>query len=307
MGDYGWVAARVQDGRAGIDAGLVKRLIAAQFPQWAGLPVRPVEFDGWDNRTYRLGETMAVRLPTASGYVPAVAKECKWLPQLAPHLPVAIPTILGVGSPGEGYPFAWSVRRWIEGGAADRAPIADLRAFAIEVAEFLLALQACDTAGGPPAGEHSWFRGAAPAHYDDETQHCLRALEGRVDPVAAGSVWDAALGSDWTGEPVWFHGDVAAGNLLAAGGHLSAVIDFGTTVIGDPACDLVIAWTMFTGGSREAFRRAVGQDDRMWGRARGWALWKALLGLAGSEGGGLHGSANLRIIADLVDEHSRIG
>lgn len=107
-----------EDGRAGIDAGLVARLIAAQFPEWAGLPVVPVAFDGWDNRTYRLGETMTVRLPTAAGYVPAVEKENEWIPRLAPSLPVAVPPVLAMGSPGEGYPFPWSVRGWIEGESA---------------------------------------------------------------------------------------------------------------------------------------------------------------------------------------------
>ena len=292
------------DGRAGIDAGLVERLIAAQFPQWAGLPVRPVEFDGWDNRTYRLGETMVVRLPTALGYVPAVAKESRWLPRLAPCLPVEVPKILAVGTPGEGYPFPWSVRGWIDGEAADRAAIRDEPGFAVSVAEFLLALQGCATSGAPEAGGHSWFRGASPAHYDGETRRCLRVLEGRIDTVAAESVWVAALEAEYTGEPVWFHGDVSAGNLLVADGKLAAVIDFGTSGVGDPACDLVIAWTMFSGRSREAFRVTVGRDDKMWVRARGWALWKALLGLAGSGGAGIHDASNLRLVAELLDEQT---
>ncbi|WP_350224906.1 phosphotransferase [Arthrobacter sp. efr-133-TYG-104] len=102
--------------------------------------------------------------------------------------------------------------------------------------------------------------------------------------VGASAVWDAALEANWAGDPVWFHGDVASGNLLEAEGALTAVIDFGTSGVGDPACDLVIASTMFTGQSREAFRQTVAQDDGMWARARGWALWKALLGLANSNG-----------------------
>ncbi|MDQ0261416.1 aminoglycoside phosphotransferase family protein [Sinomonas atrocyanea] len=284
----------------------MERLIAAQFPHWAGLPVRPAEPEGWDNRTYRLGESMSVRLPTASGYVPAVAKESEWLPRLAPHLPVRVPTVLAVGRPGEGYPFPWSVRGWIDGQAADRAPIGDLPGFAVAVAEFLHALEACEAEDAPAAGEHSWFRGAAPAHYDDETRYCLRALEGRIDTAAAESVWAAALEADWTEEPVWFHGDVAAANLLVADGELAAVIDFGTSGIGDPACDLVIAWTMFAGESREAFRRAVAQDDGMWARARGWALWKALLGLAESDSANPHDASNLRIVADLIEDHARM-
>lgn len=290
------------DGRAGIDAALVKRLLAAQFPEWAGLPVTPVEFDGWDNRTYRLGETMTVRLPTAAGYAPAIAKEHEWLPRLAAQLPVAVPPILGLGVPGEGFPFHWSVRGWLEGRTADRAELDDLPGFAAELAAFLLALQACGTTGAPDAGEHSWFRGTSPAHYDDETRRCLSRLSGRIDTEGAEAVWDAALDARWGGPPVWFHGDVAAGNLLEEEGSLAAVIDFGTSGVGDPACDLVIAWTLFGGESRSTFRREIAMDEASWARGRGWALWKALLGLA--EGPGASGTAsNLRIVRELIEEH----
>ncbi|TBL32273.1 aminoglycoside phosphotransferase family protein [Verrucosispora sp. SN26_14.1] len=268
------------DGRAGIDAGLVRRLIATQFPHWAHLPVSPVERDGHDNRTYRLGETMTVRLPTAAGYVPAVAKENEWLPRLAPELPVAVPPVLGVGVPGEGYPFPWSVRGWLPGETADLARVDDPVRLAVAVGEFVLALQSCDATGGPAAGEHSFFRGASPGHYDEETRHLLSLLAGQVDVARAAAVWEAALAAEWRGSPVWFHGDIAVGNLLVVDGKLAAVIDFGTSGVGDPACDLVIAWTLFSGSSRHAFRETVGQDEGTWARARGWALWKAMLLLA---------------------------
>ncbi|WP_055717566.1 aminoglycoside phosphotransferase family protein [Streptomyces torulosus] len=274
------MASTPPDGRAGIDAALVTRLIAGQFPQWADLPVVPVEVDGWDNRTYRLGDDMSVRLPTAAGYVPAVDKESAWLPRLAPALPVAIPAVLGKGVPGEGYPFPWSVRGWLDGETSAPERIDDMAQFAVALADFLLALQRCDATGGPVAGQHSWYRGAPPAHYDEETRRCLAALEGRVDTERAAEVWRAALAAEWHGAPVWFHGDIASGNLLVRDGKLAAVIDFGTSGVGDPACDLVIAWTMFSGDSREAFRRAVAQDEGMWARARGWALWKSLLMLS---------------------------
>ncbi|WP_393058769.1 aminoglycoside phosphotransferase family protein [Streptomyces sp. LN549] len=296
------------DGRAGIDAALVKRLIDAQFPQWSGLPVTPVEVDGWDNRTYRLGDAMTARLPTAAGYVPAVEKEHHWLPRLAPMLPVAVPPVLALGAPGEGYPYPWSVRRWLRGETAARGRIGDLSLFAVQVAEFLLALQRCDATGGPLAGEHSWYRGASPAHYDEETRRCLAALEGHVDTDRARAVWDAAVAAEWHAEPVWFHGDIASGNLLVHGGELSAVIDFGTSGVGDPACDLVIAWGMFRGESREAFREAVGQDDGTWARARGWALWKALLNLTGDIGADPERAGNeLRVIEAVLADHDCFG
>jgi aminoglycoside phosphotransferase (APT) family kinase protein len=295
-----------EDGRAGIDAALVQRLLAAQFPRWASLPVVAVAVDGWDNRTYRLGADMTVRLPTAAGYVPAVDKEGEWLPRLAPSLPVAVPKILARGVPGEGYPFPWSVRRWLDGQTASPDRIADMTRFAAAVAEFIVALQHCDAAGGPLAGAHSWYRGASPAYYDDETRHYLDVLSGRIDTVLAAEVWDAALATPWAADPVWFHGDIAHGNLLVVDGELSAVIDFGTCGVGDPACDLVIAWTMFAGHSRAEFRQVVGQDDGTWARARGWALWKAMLLLAESaDPDGERAVTNLHVITEVLADHKR--
>ncbi|MFI5713333.1 aminoglycoside phosphotransferase family protein [Kribbella sp. NPDC051620] len=265
------------DGRAGIDAGLVRRLIKAQFPQWSDLPITPVKVDGWDNRTYRLGDALTVRLPTAAGYAPAVDKEDLWLPRLAPQLPVAVPEPVGKGVPGEGYAFNWSIRRWLDGSTASLDRIDDLPGFAVSVASFIRALQRCDATGGPLGAEHSFYRGASPVHYDDGTRQALVELAGQVDVAACTEVWEAAISSTFAGPPVWFHGDIAQGNLLVVDGKLSAVIDFGTSGVGDPACDLVIAWTLFSGESREAFRRTVSQDEGTWARARGWALWKALI------------------------------
>lgn len=296
------------DGRAGIDAALVKRLIDAQFPRWSGLPVTPVAVDGWDNRTYRLGDAMTVRLPTAVGYVPAVTKEHHWLPRLAPSLPVSVPPVLALGDPGEGYPYPWSVRRWLRGETAALDRIDDVPRFARAVADFILALQRCDASDGPLAGEHSWYRGASPGHYDAETRRCLAALEGHVDTGRARAVWEAALAAPWRGEPVWFHGDIASGNLLVADGELTAVIDFGTSGVGDPACDLVIAWGLFSGESREAFRQAVGQDAGTWARARGWSLWKSLLNLTKSVGTDPARTAQeLRVVGAVLADHERFG
>ncbi|WNF63068.1 phosphotransferase [Streptomyces sp. CGMCC 4.1456] len=186
----------------------------------------------------------------------------------------------GGGEPGEGYPFEWSIRGWLEGDLARPERIDDMPRFAESVAGFVRALQGIDATEGPAAGAHSFYRGAPPAHYDGETRRALAALAGRIDTDRAAGVWDAAVQATWQGAPVWFHGDIAANNLLVKDGRLTAVIDFGTSGVGDPACDLVIAWTMFSGDSREAFRRAVSQDDPAWARARGWALWKALICLA---------------------------
>ena len=263
-----------------IDAALVRRLISLQFPRWADLPVRPVEAGGWDSRTFDLGPHMTARLPSAAPYALQAEKEHRWLPKLAPLLPLPIPVPLAKGAPADGYPWPWSVYRWLEGEPVSVGDIADLRRFAADLAEFLNALRRIDPAGGPPPGRHDFFRGGPLTVYDAEARQAIVALRGRIDTGAASAVWEAALGSKWGGPPVWFHGDVASGNLLIEDGRLGAVIDFGTSGVGDPACDLAIAWTLFGGESRDAFRAAMGLDDATWARGRGWTLWKGLITLA---------------------------
>jgi aminoglycoside phosphotransferase (APT) family kinase protein len=290
------------DGRAGISADLVRRLLADQFPQWAALPVVPVKIDGWDNRTYRLGSSLTARLPTHSSYAPAIDKEDRWLPVLAPQLPVAIPVPVATGAPGQGYPYRWSVRRWMDGETATPSRVASMVGFAESIAEFILALQAIDASDGPAAGAHSFYRGAPPAHYDDETRAAVASLGSAVDGARCLAVWDAALAAGFGGPPLWFHGDIAHGNLLVREGVLTGVIDFGTSGVGDPACDLVIAWTFFDGPSRTVFRRTVEQDDGTWARARGWALWKALITLAD----GAAVDINRRIIEAVLRENAAI-
>jgi aminoglycoside phosphotransferase (APT) family kinase protein len=259
--------------RLSVGVGLVRRLVAAQFPRWAGLPVRPVATPGWDNRSFRLGETMLIRLPSAAPYAMAVEKEQRWLPVFGPRLPLPIPEPLGMGEPGDGYPFPWSVYRWIEGEPATTARIDDLDEFARVLADFLVALQRVDPAGGPTAGLHNFYRGGPLHTYDELMRTAADTLGDRRGPAL--EIWQEALDAEWDGEPVWFHGDVAAGNLLMRDGRLAAVIDFGTSGVGDPACDLAIAWTLLTGSSRELFRERLAVGDAMWARGRGWALWKA--------------------------------
>jgi len=260
-----------------INVALVSRLVTAQFPQWAHLPITPVILQGWDNRTFRLGEEMTVRLPSAEGYTPQVEKEHKWLPILAPRLPLPIPVPLARGAPAEGFPWNWSIYRWLEGDPARFARIDNLNEFAITLAHFLAGLQRIDPIGGPPPGLHSAFRGGSLETYDAETRRAIVVLEDKIDREAATALWEAALVASWNRPPVWFHGDVAAGNLLVRDGRLEAVIDFGCSGVGDPACDLTIAWTFLSGESREVFRLALPLDGATWARGRGWALWKGLI------------------------------
>jgi aminoglycoside phosphotransferase (APT) family kinase protein len=265
------------DDRLNPDAETVRALVAAQFPHWAGLAATPVTPGGWDNRTFRLGERLAVRLPSAARYAPQVEKEHRWLPVLAPHLPLPVPVPVAVGVPGQGCPFPWSVRPWLDGEPAGPS-VADLTAFARDLAVFLRALHAVPPEGAPAPGPHNFFRGGALTAYDAETRE---AVAGRPDAAACLAVWAAALASGFDGTPVWVHGDIAPGNLLVRDGRLAAVIDFGGCAVGDPACDLVIAWTRLDAPARAAFRAALGLDAGTWARARGWALWKAALILSG--------------------------
>lgn len=261
-----------------IDSALVARLIAAQLPHLAHLPVHPVARQGHDNRTFRLGKDLVVRMPSAAGYVDAVAVEDRWLPVLAPHLPVPVPEPVAVGEPGEGYPFAWSVRRWVSGEPLEPTGIAS-PAVAADVAGFLRALHGIRASDGPPAGERTSFRGAHLSVYDRDVRRALAAIGWAIDADAAEAIWEDALAWSWQAAPVWVHGDVAAANLLASGGRLVGVIDFGQMGVGDPACDLVLAWTGLDASGRRLLRDAVGLDDDTWRRARGWALWKALITL----------------------------
>jgi aminoglycoside phosphotransferase (APT) family kinase protein len=262
------------------DASLVRRLLAAQFPQWADLPITPVPSAGTDNAIYRLGDDMAVRLPRIHGATEQVDKEHRWLPRLAPLLPLAIPVPLAKGTPGEGYPWHWSVYRWLEGENATIERIADPRQAATELAQFIAALQRIDPTGGPPPGPHNFSRGVPLAMRDPLTRAAIANLHGTLDADAVTAAWEAALQAPaWRRPPVWIHGDLQSGNLLAVQGRLSAVVDFGGLGVGDPACDLIVAWNLLSAETRDVFRAALPVDDATWARGRGWALSVGLIAL----------------------------
>jgi aminoglycoside phosphotransferase (APT) family kinase protein len=256
---------------------LVARLLQQQFPQWAGLSIEPVESSGTDNALYRLGSELVVRMPRIHWAAGQAEKEHLWLPLLAPHLPLAIPVPLAAGVPGEGYPWHWSVCRWLEGRDASVQRPADERQSALDLARFVSALRAIRPPGEPPAME-AGSRGLPLAVRDKQTRDALHALEGVVDVSTATAVWEAALReAGWTGMPVLFHGDLLPSNILVQRGRLSAVIDFGSLGFGDPACDLIIAWGMLSAGARALFRETLAVDDATWFRGRGHALAQALI------------------------------
>jgi aminoglycoside phosphotransferase (APT) family kinase protein len=289
-----------------IDLTLVRNLVSAQFPQWACLPIAPVEVGGWDNRTFHLGERMLVRLPSAHRYASQVEKEQRWLPELGPHLPFPISIPLGLGRPGASYPWYWSVYGWLDGETAQKRRIADLGRFAEDVARFLVALQAIDAMQGPPAGTQNFHRGGSLTVYDPETREAIDMLADELDPAAVTEIWDSALATTWSEPPVWVHGDMAEGNLLVKEGRLCGVIDFGSLGVGDPSSDLVIAWTMLDRDSREIFRAALSLDPATWRRGRGWALWKALITLLQRRDTDPLGAAKTRqVIREILVDHER--
>jgi aminoglycoside phosphotransferase (APT) family kinase protein len=283
-----------------IDVPLVHHLIETQFPEWADLEIKPVALSGWDNKTFHLGKRMSVRLPSHAEYSGQVEKEQYWLPKLAPLLPLPISMPLAMGKPDVRYPLHWSIYQWLDGSTASIERIADLNKFATSLAKFLNALQQCPSAGGPIAGEHNFYRGGDLATYDEETREAIANLDDRSYAEATTAVWNLALASTWQRPPVWVHGDIAIGNLLVNNGQLSAVIDFGQLCIGDPACDLAIAWTLLTKESRDAFRATLQLDNATWARGRGWTLWKALCWAFPGEK-----RVDWRVVDEVLRDHRR--
>lgn len=267
-----------------IDTSLVKSLIIDQFPEWTDLEIKPVMQQGWDNRTFHLGSNMLVRLPSAACYSDKVKKEQQWLPYLATHLPYTIPTPIAMGSATSYYPWSWSIYKWIEGEAVSYNNIVSLNQFAAELGNFLVALQEVDATEGPRAGEHNFYRGGSLKIHDAQVEQALIILQASMDIHLIKALWEKALESEWKKPGLWVHGDVAPGNILVRNRKITALIDFGGLAVGDPACDYAIAWTFFDHESRKVFCTIGKVDDNLWARARGWALWKALIIYAGLPG-----------------------
>ncbi|MFM9368284.1 aminoglycoside phosphotransferase family protein [Streptomyces sp. Da 82-17] len=262
-----------------MDVGLVQRLVAAQFPEWAGLPAARFPSGGTVNAMFRLGDDLVVRLPLVEGGAPDVELERDWLPKLAPYLPVPIPEVLGAGVPAEGYPWPWSVYRWLPGELPEAGGLSRPVQLGRDLAAFVAAMRAVPSAGAPQA-----YRGGPLASLDTATRAAIDALRGipeeGVDCDAVTAVWEDALRApDHDGPPVWLHADLMPGNLLVADGRLSGVVDFGCMGVGDPACDLFPAWNLLPAEGRDVFREALGVDEAAWVRGRGRTLSQAVIAL----------------------------
>jgi len=319
----------MHDGELRADAELVRRLLVAQLPRWADLPLREVESDGTVHTLFRLGDDLVVRLPLVAWGADEPARDATWLSRLAPHLPVDIPRVHAVGEPTRDFPWPWGVYGWIEGehptiGAGTRTPatpktpttpttpkgrttegrttesrttashatdrqstsrlaqptrLDQSTQLAHDLADFVRQLQAIDTTGAPRAGR------GRPLHESDvqvrasltRLAHQVDVGEEDVDTGAVSAAWDRALeASDWDGPDVWLHGDLMASNLLLREGRLAAVLDWGGLGIGEPACELIAAWTVFPPAAREVYRERLAVDDATWERGRGWAFYFAI-------------------------------
>ncbi|WP_329427102.1 aminoglycoside phosphotransferase family protein [Streptosporangium sp. NBC_01495] len=286
------------------DVPLVRRLVATRFPRWADLPVEPFDSSGTDNAIYRLGDDMAVRLPRRAGSAAQVEKDLRWLPRLAPLLPVPVPVPLGKGIPTEDYPLPWSVYRWLDGENPSPGHLTEPGPLARDLAAFVAAFRRIDLPDGPPA-----YRGGPLATLDAPTRTAIEDLRGMIDTDAATAAWEVALETPgWAGPPVWIHSDLMPGNLLLVRGRLGAVIDFGTAGVGDPACDLIVAWNLLPAGVRDDFRAALRVDDATWARGRGRALSIALIALPYYRDTNPVFAANARhVIHEVLTDHENAG
>jgi Predicted aminoglycoside phosphotransferase len=277
---------------------LVKQLIVDQFPEYQHLPISQVLPGGNDNRTFRLGDNLSIRIPSNESYVPQVEKEAKWLPYLTSKLSLPITTPIKLGKPSRFLAYPWSINTWLKGQATTSENIASQEQFAKALAQFLTELA---TIVAPPelqAGTHNFYRGGSLMVYDKETQIALSELAGNVDVIACQKIWQQAIKSKWQKPSVWVHGDMAVGNILVENGQLAAVIDFGCMGVGDPACDLVMAWTFFNKSARQVFKANLPYDEETWNRGRGWALWKALITY--------ETPLSKKIIAELLSEEGEL-
>ncbi|MEX1255219.1 MAG: aminoglycoside phosphotransferase family protein [Dehalococcoidia bacterium] len=266
-------AKKMHSDEVDIDESLVRGLLAAQFPQWADLPIEPVPSAGTVNAIFRLGDDMVVRLPRVHRWAAALEKEYHWLPKLAPHLPLRVPEPLAKGSPGEGYPFSWAIYRWIDGQPYADDLVDDERQAAKDLARFVVELRRIDIDSMAPRGGRKPLR-----ELDAITRAAIESARDIIDSDAATAAWERALEAPvWDGTPVWIHTDLLRPNLFVDGGRLCAVIDFGGVGVGDPATDVIAAWSVFGNTGRWRFRGALEVDDGTWNRARGFALHQAAM------------------------------
>jgi aminoglycoside phosphotransferase (APT) family kinase protein len=296
--------SKMHDDEFDISESLVRRLVDEQFPEWKELSLKPVLSSGTDNALFLLGDEMVVRLPRIHWATGDVEKESRFLPLLAPLLPVEVPVPLGKGVPVENYPSSWSIYPWLKGANPIVGSISNPNLLATDLATFITTLHSINLSNGPIAG-----RGISLQERDTSTRAAIDELEGMIDRPAVESAWKSALDAAiFEGPPVWIHGDLAPGNMLLVDDRLSAVIDFGALGIGDPACDLIVAWNLLPAAVRQIFRGNLNVDDATWARGQGWALSIALIQLPYYQQRNPTLAESARyVINEVLQEHSGAG
>jgi aminoglycoside phosphotransferase (APT) family kinase protein len=263
---------KMHDDEVDIDAGLVGRPVAEQFPHLADLPITEVRSTGTVNAIYRLGDRLCARLPRVAEWAPDLDREWRWLPELAPRLPLRVPEPVGRGRPGGSYPFSWTISGWIDGQPYADGLVDDERRAAEDLARFVVDLRRIDPVGAPRGGRRPL------RELDAVTREVIESARGVIDGDAAVAAWERALRAPaWAGSPVWIHSDLLRPNVLVRDGRVCAVIDFGGVGVGDLAADVIAAWSVFGRAGRGVFRAALEVDDGTWERARGFALHQAAL------------------------------
>ncbi len=270
----------MHDGETDVDDALARRLITQEFPEFADLALTRVEAWGTDHAIFRLGTDLAVRFPKIGWAKDQPNKEQRWLPILAPHLPVEIPVPVAVGQPTDDYPYHWSVSPWLDGENPSPDGRTDLGELARDLAAAVLALQRIDTSGAPEPSAVKQ-RGGPLGRADESTRMRAAELRAEVDVDALLAIWDAGVrAAPFNGPPVWVHGDLSDGNLITRNDRLTGIIDWGGLIAGDPAVELMVAWHCFDVESRAVYRDALGfVDDAMWLRGRAWAVSAAVQAL----------------------------
>ena len=272
---------RIYADQADIDTPLVRELLVAQFPQWAALPLEPVDSGGLVNAIYRLGSDLSVRLPLRPSITDEVRREQAKLVALAPFLPVAIPSVEAIGLPTDAFPGEWSVHRWLSGTHPSPDALADPPGLATDLAAFVDAMRRIDLPDRTPAYPGERRTRAPMVSMDSSTRKAIGELDGMIDTRAALASWQESLTAPYDGREVWVHSDLTPGNLLVSTeGRLTAVLDFETSGVGDPACDLFPVWHLLPANLHDEFRAKLDVDDATWLRGRGRVLSQALIVLA---------------------------
>jgi aminoglycoside phosphotransferase (APT) family kinase protein len=263
-----------------IDLETAKSIIAKQFPHWAALPISAFDSSGTDHQLFRLGDHMAARFPITGDAARSVEDEWIGLRRFS-GLPLVTPQLLATGKPELEFPTSWSVVNWINGQDASVATVSDWQPTAYNLGVFVRALRAVEPASGRMCGSTNGFRGSPLSTRAGWVRNCFDSVADLFDHHAMRLTWEEALAAPvWDKEPVWVHGDIHAANIIVSNAQVVGIVDFGLAALGDPACDLALAWSFLPATHRDIFFKAAEADEAMVQRGKGWALYVGAIALS---------------------------